>query len=126
MAMGGAAMGGGMAMGGGGGAGGGDSADWQNAVDLKVSTQKVTVPCTRNTYKSYTVKVPRVVREKIPRTVKYVDMEKRAKQIPYTVNKCETRYHNDVQTYKVPVTRNVTQMVSVKAKEPRTVMVDVV
>merc|ERR1719362_1719498 len=124
--MGGAAMGGGMAMGGGGGAGGGDSADWQNAVDLKVSTQKVTVPCTRNTYKQYTVKVPRVVREKVPRTVKYVDMEKRTKTVPYTVNRTETRYRNTMQNYRAPVTQRVTKMVSVKSKEPRTVMVDVV
>merc|ERR1719273_1286654 len=122
---GGAAMGGGMAMGGGGGAGGGD-ADWQNAVDLKVSTQKVTVPCTRNTYKSYTVKVPRVVREKVPRTVKYVDMEKRTKTVPYTVNRTETRYRNTMQNYQAPVTQRVTKMVSVKSKEPRTIMVDVV
>merc|ERR1719158_1776992 len=108
MAMGGAAMGGGMAMGGGGGAGQANEADWQNAVDLKVSTQKVTVPCTRNTYKSYTVKVPRVVREKVPRTVKYVDMEKRTK----------TRYRNTMQNYRAPVTQRVTKMVSVKSKEP--------
>merc|ERR1719150_2428487 len=112
MAMGGAAMGGsGM-----GGASGVDDAEWQNSVDLKVSTQKVTVPCTRNTYKQYTVKVPRVVREKVPRTVKYVDMENRTK----------TRYRNDVQTYKAPFTRPVTKMVSVKTKQPRTIMVDVV
>merc|ERR1719384_2489450 len=110
MAMGGAAIGG-AAMGGGGG-----DADWQNAVDLKVSTQKVTVPCTRNTYKQYTVKVPRVVREKVPRTVKYVDMEKRTKTVPYTVNRTETRYRNDVQTYKAPFTRPVTKMVTVKTK----------
>merc|ERR1719505_201012 len=78
----GASMGGGQMMSGaamGGQMGGGteDQAEWQNAVDLKVSTQKVTVPCTRNTYKQYSIKVPRQVREKIPRTVKYVDMEKR-------------------------------------------------
>merc|ERR1719150_3529629 len=115
-----------MAMGGGGGAGGGDDADWQNSVDLKVSTQKVTVPCTRNTYKSYTVKVPRVVREKVPRTVKYVDMEKRTKTVPYTVNRTETRYRNQMQNYQAPVTQRVTKMVSVKSKEPRTIMVDVV
>merc|ERR1719336_1358774 len=112
-------------MGGGGGAQA-DESEWQNAVDLKVSTQKVTVPCTRNTYKQYTVKVPRVVREKVPRTVKYVDMEKRTKTVPYTVNRTETRYRNDVQTYQAPVTRRVTKMVSVKSKEPRTIMVDVV
>merc|ERR1719195_232616 len=110
----------------GGGMGGGNDAEWQNAVDLKVSTQKVTVPCTGNTYKQYTVKVPRVVREKVPRTVKYVDMEKRTKTVPYTVNRTETRYRNTVQNYQAPVTRQVSKMVSVKSKEPRTIMVDVV
>merc|ERR1719297_531159 len=110
----------------GGGMGGADDSDWQNAVDLKVSTQKVTVPCTRNTYKQYTVKVPRVVREKVPRTVKYVDMEKRTKTVPYTMTRTETRYRNDVQTYKEPFTHPVTKMVTVRSKEPRTIMVDVV
>merc|ERR1719195_1581914 len=117
-------------MGGGGGFGGGmggaADADWQNAVDLKVSTQKVTVPCTRNTYKQYTVKVPRVVREKVPRTVKYVDMEKRTKTVPYTMTRTETRYRNDVQTYQEPFTHPVTKMVSVKTKQPKTIYVDVV
>merc|ERR1719510_93137 len=120
MAVGGAAMG--AAMGG----GAANDAEWQNAVDLKVSTQKVTVPCTRNTYKQYSVKVPRVVREKVPRTVKYVDMEKRTKQVPYTTNRVETRYRNEMKSYQAPVTRQVTKMVSVKSKEPRTIMVDVV
>merc|ERR550534_626643 len=106
--------------------GGGSEFDCDDCVDLKVSTQKVTIPCTRNTYKQYSVKVPRVVREKIPRTVKYVDMEKRTKTVPYTVNRTETRYRNDVQRYQAPVTRQVTRMVSVKSKEPRTIMVDVV
>merc|ERR1719297_431154 len=110
----------------GGGMGGGDESEWQNAVDLKVSTQKVTVPCTRNTYKQYTVKVPRVVREKVPRTVKYVDMEKRTKTVPYTTTRTETRYRNDVQTYKAPFTRPVTKMVSIKTKQPKTIYVDVV
>merc|ERR1719433_1691354 len=137
----GAAMGSGVAMGAGaamgavamrgqavGGYGQGqvDEAEWQNAVDLKVSTQKVTIPCTRNTYKQYSIKVPRQVREKIPRTVKYVDMEKRTKTVPYTVNRTETRYRNDIQRYQEPITRPVTKMVSVKSKEPRTIMVDVV
>merc|ERR1719410_17850 len=133
---GGAAMGGGMAMGGGGfaatgGGAGGDAsgvseAEWQNSIDLKVSTQKVTVPCTRNTYKQYTVKVPRVVREKVPRTVNYVDVEKRTKQVPYPTTRTETRYRNDVQTYQEPFTRPITKMVPIKTKEPRTIMVDVV
>merc|ERR1719150_772708 len=118
MAMGGAAMGGsGM-----GGASGVDDAEWQNSVDLKVSTQKVTVPCTRNTYKQYTVKVPRVVREKVPRTVKYVDMEKRTKTVPYTTTRTETRYRDDVQTYQAPFTRQVTKMVDVVKQVPETEM----
>jgi len=108
------------------GGGASNDAEWQNAVDLKVSTQKVTVPCTRNTYKQYSVKVPRVVREKVPRTVKYVDMEKRTKQVPYTTNRVETRYRNEMKSYQAPVTRRVTKMVSVKSKQPRTIMVDVV
>merc|ERR1719420_2702870 len=93
-----------------------NDADWQNAADLKVSTQKVTVPCTRNTYRQYSVKVPRVVREKVPRTVKYVDMEKRTKTVPYTVNRTETRYKNKCQTYQEPFTRPITKMVAVKSK----------
>merc|ERR1719510_1177 len=121
--MGGAAMGG-AAMGGGAAAAGGD--DCEDCVDLKVTTQKVTVPCTRNTYKQYTVKIPRVVREKIPRTVNYTDMVKQTKQVPYTVNRTETRYRNDVQTYKEPVPRQYTQMVNVKTKMPKTIYVDVV
>merc|ERR1719412_1048771 len=104
----------------------GGADDCEDCIDLKVTQQKVTVPCTRNTYKQYKIKVPRVVREKIPRTVKYMDYEKRTKQVPYTVNRTETRYRNDVQTYQEPVTRQVTKMVSVKSKEPRTIMVDVV
>merc|ERR1719461_2692570 len=117
-------MGGGF--GGGMGGGAGDEAEWQNAVDLKVSTQKVTVPCTRNTYKQYTVKVPRVVREKVPRTGKYVDMEKRTKTVPYTMTRTETRYRNKLQTYKTPFTHPVPKMVSVKTKAPKTIYVDVV
>merc|ERR550534_1781974 len=92
---GGAMMGGGMAMGG----GGANAADWEDRVQTKVTTQKVTVPCTKNVYKQYTVKVPRVVREKIPRTVNYVDMEKRTKQVPYTQNRVETRYKMKMQKY---------------------------
>merc|ERR1719245_985790 len=121
MAMG-AAMGGNAGMG---MSGGFDESEWQNSVQLKMSTQKVTVPCTRNVYNSYTVKVPRQVTEKIPRTMQYTTMETRKKTVPYTVNKTETRYRNQVQSYQEPVTSRVTRMVSVKSKEPRTVYVDV-
>merc|ERR1719203_1627306 len=103
-----------------------DAADWEDRVQTKVTTQKVTVPCTKNVYKQYTVKVPRVVREKIPRTVNYVDMEKRTKQVPYTQNRVETRYRTKMQKYQVPQTHRVTRMVPVKTKMPKTIMVDVV
>merc|ERR1719479_182137 len=116
MSSGGAMMGGG-AMGGGAGMGGRvDEAEWQNSVDLKVSTQKVTVPCTRNVYKQYTQKVPRVVREKVPRTIKYTDMERRTRQVPITTNRVVTNYTNKTMNYKEPVTRPVTRMVSVRGK----------
>merc|ERR1719281_1658453 len=115
-----------MNMGGGRGSSEVDEVEWQNAVDLKVSSRRVTVPCTRNTYKQYTVRVPRQVREKVPRTVKYVDMEKRTKTVPYTVNRTETRYRNEMQTYQEPVSYQATRMVSVKSKQPRTIYVDVV
>merc|ERR1719410_2530042 len=116
-------MSGGMGMGGG---RGGDDSEWQNSVDMKVSTQKVTVPCTRNVYKQYTVKVPRTVREKVPRTIKYTDMEKRTRQVPITTNRVVTKFRNETKNFQTPVTRPVTRMVSVRGKEPRTVMVDVV
>merc|ERR1719458_1207552 len=114
-------MGGGMS----GGMSGGQQDNCDDCVELKVSSQKVTIPCTRNVYKQYTVKVPRQVREKIPRTMKYTTMETRKKTIPYTVNKTQTRYKNQMMNYREPVTRQVTKMVTVKTKEPRTMMVDV-
>merc|ERR1719362_1389189 len=98
---------------------GGQDDNCDDCVQLKVSTQKVTIPCTRNVYKSYTVKVPRQVREKIPRTMNYTTMETRKKTIPYTVNKTQTRYKNQTVNYREPVTRQVTKMVTVRGKEPR-------
>merc|ERR1719412_1350271 len=95
------------------GSAGGSLQEWEEAVQLKVSTQKVSVPCTRNVYKSYTVKVPREVKEQIPRTVKYTEMETRRKTVPYTVNRSVVRYRDQPQTYQVPVTTPVTKMVSV-------------
>jgi len=63
----------------------------------------VTIPCTKNTYKQYTVKVPRQVTQQVPRTVMYTDYESRSKQVPYTVNRSERRYRMEKQTYQVPV-----------------------
>jgi len=71
----------------------------------------VTVPCTKNTFKQYTVKVPRQVTEQVPRTVKYTDYETRSKQVPYTVNRQEKRIRMEKQSYQVPVTKYFTKIV---------------
>jgi len=71
----------------------------------------VTVPCTRNTFKQYTVKVPRQVTEQVPRTVKYTDYESRSKQVPYTVMNPEKRIRMEMQSYQVPVTKYFTKVV---------------
>merc|ERR1719427_1811197 len=87
--------------------------------------KSVQVPCTRNTYKQYTVKVPRQVTEQVPRTVNYTDYESRSKQIPYTVNRQDQRTRMETQKYQVPVTTTNTRMVPVTKKVPKTVYVDV-
>jgi len=71
----------------------------------------VTVPCTRNTFKQYTVKVPRQVTNQVPRTVAYTDYESRSKQVPYTVNKQEKRIRMEKQSYQVPVSKQYTKVV---------------
>jgi len=85
----------------------------------------VQVPCTRNSCKQYTVKVPLQVSEQVPRTVHYTDYESRAKQIPNTVNRQERRTRMETQKYQVPVTTTNTRMVPVTKKVPKTVYVDV-
>jgi len=79
--------------------------DCEDCVQVVRDTKTVEVPCTRNTYKKYTVKVPRTVTEQIPRTVTYTDYEPRQKQVPYTVNRSERRTRMETQKYQVPVTR---------------------
>merc|ERR1719466_630815 len=74
-------------------------------------TKTVTVPCTKNTFKQYTVKVPRQVTEQVPRTVTYTDYESRPKQVPYTVNRQEKRIRMETQSYQVPVTKHFTKIV---------------
>merc|ERR1719189_1214501 len=103
-----------------------DDGNCDDCVQVVKTTKRVRVPCTRNTYKQYTVKVPRQVTENVPRTVNYTDYENRSKQVPYQTTRMETRYKNDTQTYQVPVTRTVTKNVSVTRKVPKTVYVDVV
>jgi len=78
--------------------------DCDDCVQVVRDTKTVQIPCTRNTYKQYTVKVPRQVTEKVPRAVTYMDYENRQKQVPYTVNKSERRVRLETQKFQVPVT----------------------
>jgi len=96
-----------------------------DCVQIVRSYKSVQVPCTRNTCKQYTVKVPRQVMEKVPRTVNYTDYENRSKQVPYTVNRSEQRTRMETQKYTVPVTTTNTRMVPVTKKVPKTIYVDV-
>jgi len=96
-----------------------------DCVQVVRNMKTVQVPCTRNTYKQYTVKVPRQVTQQVPRTVRYTDYESRSKQVPYTVNRSEKRTRMETQKYTVPVTTTNTRMVPVTKKVPKTVYVDV-
>jgi len=100
-----------------------DSCD--DCVQVVRNTKTVQVPCTRNKYLKYTVKVPRQVTKQVPRTVKYTDFESRQKQVPYTDYRSEKRTRMETQKYQVPVTTTHTRMVPVTKKVPKTVYVDV-
>jgi len=104
---------------------GSQAEDSVDCVQIVRNYKSVQVPCTRNTYKQYTVKVPRQVTEKVPRTVNYTDYETRSKQVPYTVNRKEQRTRMETQNYTVPVTTTKTRMVPVTKKVPKTIYVDV-
>jgi len=101
------------------------SEDCEDCVQVVKDVKTVQVPCTRNTFKQYTVKVPRQVSEQVPRTVHYTDYESRSKQVPYTVNRSEERTRMETQKYTVPVTTTNTRMVPVTKKVPKTVYVNV-
>jgi len=79
--------------------------DCDDCVQVIRDTKTVEVPCTVNTYKQYTVKVPRQVTQQIEKTVNYTDYETRQKQVPYTVNRSERRIRMETQKYQVPVTK---------------------
>jgi len=85
--------------------------DCDDCVQVVRDMKTVQVPCTRNTYKKYTVKVPRQVTEQVPRTVAYTDYESRQKQVPYTVNRSEKRIRMQTEKYQVPVTKYVRKTV---------------
>merc|ERR550525_1098448 len=80
-AMGGAAMAGGAAMMGGGGMGGADGGDCEDCVKVVKTMKQVRVPCHRNEYKQYTVKVPKCITETVPQTVRWTENERRSKQV---------------------------------------------
>jgi len=95
-----------------------------DCVQVIRNMKTVQIPCTRNSCKQYTVKVPRQVTHQVPRTVHYTDYETRSKQVPYTVNRSETRTRMETQKYTVPVPITKTRMVPVTKKVPKTVYVD--
>jgi len=99
--------------------------DCEDCVQVVRNYKTVQVPCTRNTFKQYTVRVPRQVSEQVPRTIRYTDYESRSKQVPYTVNRSEKRTRMETQKYTVPVTTTNTRMVPVTKKVPKTIYVDV-
>merc|ERR1719410_748062 len=103
----------------------GAGGDCDDCVQVVKTTKKVRVPCHKNTYKQYTVKVPRQVTEQVPRTVNYTAMENRPSQVPYQCTKTEQRTRMQNQSYQVPVQKTTTKMVSVTKKVPRTIYVDV-
>jgi len=76
-----------------------------DCLEVVKTTKTVQVPCTFNRYKQVTVKVPREVTKKIPRTSTYTTYETRQKQVPYTVNKSERRTRKVTRKYQVPVKR---------------------
>jgi len=81
--------------------------DCDDCVQVVRDMKTVQVPCTRNIYKKYTVKVPRQVTEQVPRNVTYTDYESRQKQVPYTVNRSERRIRMQTEKYQAPVTKYV-------------------
>jgi len=76
-----------------------------DCVQVVRDMKTISVPCTRNVYEKYTVKVPRQVTVQVPRTVTYTDFVNRDKEVPYTVNKSERRIRMETQKYQVPVTK---------------------
>merc|ERR1719336_2134950 len=104
--------------------GGGDG-DCADCVKVVQTTKKVQVPCTRNVYKTYKVKVPRQVTEVKPRTVNWVDMEDRQKPVTYTDYEMRNKIRYDKQSYQVPVQKLYTKMVPKTTKVPKTIYVDI-
>jgi len=90
------------------------------------SSRHVSVPCTRNEYRRYKVKVPKQVHEQVPKRVQYTDYETRERKEPYSVKRFETAYREEDQQYTVQVPKKVTKMVKVTKRVPKTVYVNIV
>jgi len=101
-------------------------ADCEDCVQVVRTTKRVQVPCTRNTYKQYTIKVPRQVTEERPRTVNYTVNETRHRNVPYQVQRPVQKTRLETQNYQAPKTVTNTRMVNVTKKVPKTIYVDVV
>merc|ERR1719410_1313398 len=102
-----------------------DGEDCDDCVQVVKTTKKVRVPCHRNEYKQFTVKVPRQVTEEVPRQVNWTDFETRSKQVPYKTYRQEERVKFESQKYQVPVQKTITKMINVTRKVPKTIYVDV-
>merc|ERR1719150_178864 len=120
MAAGGMAAGG-MAMGGMGGADGGDCED---CVKVVKTMKQVRVPCHRNEYKQYTVKVPKCITETVPQTINYTAMENRQQTVKVQEFRKEKRMKYVNQKITVPDIKCVTKMVKITKKVPKTIYVN--
>merc|ERR1719273_2275189 len=114
----------GGAMGGGFGGGMADGGDCEDCVKVVKTMKQVKVPCHRNEYKQFTVKVPKQVTETCPQTVRWTDYEKRTKSVPFQDFKKEKRVKYVNQKITVPDVKCVTKMVSITKKVPKTIYVD--
>jgi len=98
-----------------------------DCVQVVRETKTVQVPCTVNTYRKYSVNVPRQVMQQVPRTVTYTEYENRDKKVPFTVNRSERRIRVDKEQYQVPVTKYYkrTTMETRERQVPVTYYVDI-
>merc|ERR1719150_3704022 len=104
--------------------GGADGGDCEGCVKVVKTMKQVRVPCHRNEYKQYTVKVPKCITETVPQTVKWTDMEKRSKQVAVKEFRKEKRVKYVNQKITVPDVKCVTKMVKVTKRVPKTIYVD--
>merc|ERR1719445_2758135 len=109
---------GGMAMGGGGGG------DCEDCVKVVKTMKQVRVPCHRNEYKQYTVKVPKCITETVPQTINYTAMENRQQTVKVQEFRKEKRMKYVNQKITVPDIRRVTKMVKVTKLVPKTIYVN--